>query len=183
MILRWMFYAIVGLALCAPSSVHAQSKNLKGIEFFETKIRPILANHCYECHSAKSTKVKGGLLLDTKAGMLAGGDNGPVILPGKASESPLVRSMRHQGDSKMPPPPKGPMPESVVQDFIQWIAMGAPDPREGQAAAKGYKTMTLEEAKAFWAFQIPKKIAPPKTKNAGWAKDPIDQFLLARMES
>jgi hypothetical protein len=161
-------------------SAQGAEKNTRGLEFFETKIRPVLANQCYECHSAKSTKIKGGLLLDTRAGLREGGDSGTVIVPGKPDESLLIKSLRHEGDIKMPP--KNRLPDSVVQDFVQWVSMGAPDPREGQAASKGYKTMTLAEAKTFWAYQQPKKSAPPVTNNTSWAKSTIDQFLLAKME-
>ncbi|MSQ96467.1 MAG: DUF1553 domain-containing protein [Gemmataceae bacterium] len=171
--------ALIAVALALPCPVQAQPKNSKGIEFFEAKIRPVLATHCYECHSAKSTKVKGGLLLDTKAGVLAGGDDGPVVVLGKSNSSSLIKALRHDGPSKMP---KNKLPDSVIQDFVEWIAMGAPDPREGQAATKGYKTMTLEDAKSFWAFQPPKK-TEPSVKNGAWAKAPIDRFLLARMET
>src|SRR2546430_2553705 len=130
---RWIAGMLAGLAFCGASRVDATEKNPKGIEFFETKIRPVLAANCYECHSAKATKVKGGLLLDTKAGLRQGGDSGIVLVPGKPNESLLIKSLQHQGDIKMPP--KNRLADSVVQDFVQWIAMGAPDPREGQAAS------------------------------------------------
>ena len=171
---------VTALTLSWPVLASAQPKNQKGVEFFEAKIRPVLVQHCYECHSAKSTKVKGGLLLDTKAGVLAGGDDGVVLVPGKPNQSSIIKAMRHEGTSKMPPKYK--LPDSVIQDFVEWIAMGAPDPRDGSGPNKGYKTMTLEEAKTFWAFQLPKK-SEPSVKNAGWAKSPIDRFLLAKMEA
>ncbi len=161
------------------ASVQAQPKAGKGMEFFEAKIRPVLVQQCYECHSAKSSKIKGGLLLDTKAGVLAGGDTGPVIVPGKPGESLLIKSLRHQG-LKMPP--KNQLHEGIIADFVEWIAMGAPDPREG-AATKGYKTMTLAESKNFWAFQPVAKVAVPKTKNTTWARGPIDSLVLASMEA
>src|SRR5262249_10560710 len=123
----------------------ADAPNPKGVAFFETKIRPVLAKHCYECHSAKASKLKGNLLLDTRAGVLAGGDSGAVIVPGKGEESLLIKSLRHD-DLKMPP--KERLPDNVIADFVKWIDMGAPDPRDG-AAAKAYKTLTLEESKSF----------------------------------
>ena len=179
---RWLTLGLAIWAVTFTSNADAQPKTPKqGIEFFETKIRPVLVAQCYECHSAKSSKIKGGLLLDTKAGMLAGGDTGPAIVPGKPNEGMLIKSLRHQDGIKMPPK-KDQLPESVIQNFIEWIAMGAPDPREG-AAAKGYKTMTLEEAKSFWAFQHLKKVDAPKTKLTDWARGPIDQLVLAKMEA
>src|SRR5438105_4406664 len=140
---RWTTLSLLLLAFHfgARANLQAGEKTPKaGIEFFEAKIRPVLVAQCYECHSAKSSKVKGGLLLDTKAGMLTGGDTGPAIVPGKPSESMLIQTLRHQGEIKMPSK-KVQLPDSVIQNFVEWIKMGAPDPREGAAAAKGYKTM------------------------------------------
>ncbi len=171
-----VLFFIVGLA--SISTATAQPKSAKGMAFFEAKIRPVLVQQCYECHSAKSSKIKGGLLLDTKAGVLAGGDSGPVIVPGKPGESLLIKSLRHQG-IKMPP--KTQLHEGIIADFVEWIAMGAPDPREG-GASKGYKTMTLAESKNFWAYQPVAKVATPKTKNTTWARGPIDALVLAKME-
>ena len=172
--------AMLGFALMSPAAVYAQPKSTKGVEFFEAKIRPVLVSQCFECHSAKSSKIKGGLLLDSKAGVLAGGDDGPIVVPGKPNQSRIINFLRHEGTNKMPP--KNKLPDSVIQDFVEWIAMGAPDPREGTNPNKGYKTMTIEEAKSFWAFQLPKK-TEPIVKNAAWGKTPIDRFLLAKMES
>jgi hypothetical protein len=115
--------ALLTVSFAWPGVIKAQT-NAKGVEFFEAKIRPVLVAQCYECHSAKSTKVKGGLLLDTKAGVLAGGDSGPAVVPGKPGESLLVKSLRHQDNLKMPPK-KDQLPESVIQDFEQWIKMSA----------------------------------------------------------
>jgi len=181
MSVRLATLGLVVLALSIQGNVDAGEKSPKGVEFFEAKIRPVLIAQCYECHSAKSVKVKGGLLLDTKAGLLTGGDNGPAIVPGKPGESLLIKSLRHQAMLKMPPK-KDQLPESVIQDFEQWIKMGAPDPRTGQSASKGYKTMTLEEAKSFWAFKQPAK-TEPSVKNTAWSAAPIDRFLLAKMEA
>src|SRR5688572_29563705 len=83
----------------------------KGIEFFESKIRPVLVEHCYQCHSAEALtkkKLRGGLLLDTREGLLKGGDTGPALVPGKSKESLILQSLRHSGDLKMPP--KGKLP-------------------------------------------------------------------------
>src|SRR4051794_38385302 len=170
--------AVVGLGLIGPAR-SADEPNAEGIAFFETKIRPVLATHCYECHSAKSSKLKGNLLLDTRAGVREGGDSGAAILPGKGNDSLLVRSLRHE-ELKMPP--KTRLPDHVVADFVRWIDLGAPDPRDG-SAAKAYKTLTLAESRSFWSFQAPKKVAPPPVKTPGWARTDVDRFLLAKMEA
>jgi hypothetical protein len=127
-----------------------------GVAFFEKKIRPVLVEHCYACHSAEAQakkKLRGGLLLDTSAGLLAGGDTGPAIVAGKPKDSLLLKSLRHEGDLKMPP--KGKLSPAVVADFEAWVARGAPDPRTG--AVKKQRGLTIEEGRAFWSYQPPKR--------------------------
>src|SRR5438128_12434045 len=120
MMLGWLFL----LALIA-GQLSAQST---GDELFEKKIRPVLATNCYLCHSSKLKSPMGGLVLDTKAGMLKGGVSGPVIVPGKPAESRLLRGLRYN-DLYLKMPPTGKLADSVIADFEQWIAAGAPDPR------------------------------------------------------
>ncbi len=150
-----------------------------GIEFFEKKVRPVLVQHCYQCHSAQAKKLRGELSLDTRAGLLKGGESGPAVVPGKPALSLLVKALRHDGDLKMPP--KGKLPEAVVTDFVKWVEMGAPDPRrEAVAAAK--RTIDVAAGRKYWAFQPLRPPGPPVVKNVGWARTPIDRFLLARLE-
>src|SRR5688572_2372629 len=114
-----------------PSLALAQTPK-EGIEFFERKIRPVLVEQCYQCHSAdavKTKKLRGGLYLDTKAALLRGGENGPAIIPGKPKESLLIKALHYEDGLKMPP--KGKLTEAAIADFERWIAMGAPDPRDG----------------------------------------------------
>src|SRR5262245_46924628 len=99
----------------------AQSKEL----FFEQKIRPVLIEQCYKCHSHEAKKERGGLRLDTRQGLLEGGDTGPALVPGKPKETLLLKAIRHEGALKMPPMAK--LPEQVVRDFEKWIADGAFD--------------------------------------------------------
>ena len=100
-------------------------------EFFEKNIRPVLVDKCYKCHSAESTKVKGGLLLDTREGIRAGGDTGHAVVPGSLSESLLVKALHWEDKDLRMPPEKdgGKLPAAVIANFEKWIAMGAPDPR------------------------------------------------------
>ena len=98
-----------------------------GIAFFEKNIRPVRANNCYQCHSAEARNLKGELFLDSKQGMLNGGESGPVIVPGKPAESRLLRAIRQVGKLKMPPRDK--LSGQVAANFAKWIRMGAPDPR------------------------------------------------------
>ena len=147
-----------------------------GIEFFESNIRPVLVKSCYECHSAKSAKVKGSLYLDSRSGVLKGGENGPAIIPGDPNSSLLIQALHHK-DLKMP---KEKLPANVIADFEQWVRMGAPDPRTTDTA--GWKKLTLEDAKTFWSFKPMKQHPLPTLKESGWAKTDVDRFILSRLE-
>jgi hypothetical protein len=133
---------------------------------------------CYECHSAKSSKVQGGLLLDSRDGIRKGGDKGPAVVPGKPEDSLLILALRH--DTLKMPPKSDKLPEAVLADFTHWVKIGAPDPRDGTAAA--YKKMTLEEAREHFAFKPLSKPATPKVRDAGWAKDDLDRFIFAKLQ-
>ncbi len=152
-------------------------------EFFEAKIRPVLAHKCYKCHSAQADKVKGGLLLDTREGIRQGGDSGAAVTPGKPGESLILKALRWEDkDMRMPPQKEGgKLPESVAADFEAWIKMGAPDPRDGAVIAK--KNTDPEKAKDFWAFQAPKATPPPAVQDTAWPRTEVDQFLLAAQEA
>lgn len=176
--MRGLLSLVIGLTLVA--TVPAQ--NVKGIEFFETKIRPVLAQHCYACHSQeaqKNKKLRGELFLDSSAGLRKGGASGPVVVPGKSKESLLVQALRHQGDTKMPP--KGKLADDVIAAFAQWIDMGVPDPRAG-AEAGPTKVIDIAAGKKYWAFQPLAASAIPAVKNVAWARTPVDRFILARLE-
>src|SRR5438552_1554090 len=99
-----------------------------GIEFFEKKIRPVLVKECYSCHAVSAKKPKGGLLLDSRAALLKGGDSGPALVPGKPGESLLLKAVRY-ADPNLRMPPKTKLSEAVIGDIEKWIALGAPDPR------------------------------------------------------
>ena len=115
------------LSLAAILLAALASAQPPGAEFFEVKIRPVLVAHCYQCHSSKMTYPQGGLAVDTRAGLMNGGNSGPAIVPGKPASSLLFRSLQYNDISKMPP--SGKLADSIVQDFEQWIEVGAPDPR------------------------------------------------------
>jgi uncharacterized protein DUF1549/uncharacterized protein DUF1553/cytochrome c len=153
------------------------------IAFFEKKIRPVLADKCYKCHSEKAEKIRGGLLLDTRAGARRGGDDGPAVVPGDLDQSLLIQAIRYTNEDTAMPPKKngGKLPDDVIKDFEAWVKMGAPDPREG--AAKVVKKYDTSEAKNWWAFQQPTKQPAPQPHDAAWAKTDIDRFLLAAMEA
>ena len=140
--------------------------------FFETRIRPVLVNRCYGCHSADAEEPRGGLLLDTRAALLAGGESGPAVVPGEPGGGLLMGALRHE-TSAMPPEER--LPEAVIAAFELWIARGAPDPR-GEPAADA-------EPGGLWSLRPPRDSAVPDVRHADWPAAPVDRFLLARMEA
>ena len=169
----------LGASGLMPAQAEEKAASAEGVKFFETKIRPVLVEYCYQCHSAEE-KIKGGLQLDTREGLRHGGDSGPVMEPGKPEESLLWTAITWQdGDYEMPPKQK--LPESVIADFRKWIEMGAPDPREGEKVV--IKTeIDIEEGRKFWAFQNPEKANPPGVEAGDWPRSGIDHFVLAELE-
>ncbi|MEY2822125.1 MAG: hypothetical protein RL105_1697 [Verrucomicrobiota bacterium] len=151
--------------------------------FFESKVRPVLIKRCYECHSAEH-KVKGGLKLDSRAGWQEGGDNGPAIVPGDLSKSLLIKAVRYQ-DEDFAMPPKSRLPADEVAILEEWVKRGAPDPRTAEAAkaAKPKRAINLEEGRKFWAFQPVTDPPVPAVKDTTWSRDPLDRFLLAKLEA
>lgn len=148
------------------------------LEFFEKSIRPILADSCYSCHSAKEGKKKGGLTLDSRDGWYRGGDTGKAIVPGDPDKSLLIIAVRYQ-DEALEMPPKGEkLPPEKIALLEQWVRMGAPDPRDG----KGVETTVREIALKHWSFQPVSKPAVPEVKNKAWVKNPVDAFILAKLE-
>lgn len=147
----------------------------KGVEFFEGKIRPVLAQRCYSCHSATAKEVKGGLLLDTREGLRKGGESGSAVVPGDPEESLLIQAIRHE-TYEMPPGDK--LADNVIADFEKWIEMGAPDPRSKSDANK---KISLADARKFWSFQPVKRVAPPKVAGDAWSRTNIDRFIYAKL--
>src|SRR5438552_1336211 len=99
------------------------------LEFFEKNIHPLRVEHCYPCHSAQREKVKGGLLLDTRAGLLKGGDTGPAIVPGDPEKSLLITAVRHAEKELQMPHKDKKLTDAQIADLVAWVKMGAPDPR------------------------------------------------------
>jgi hypothetical protein len=165
--------------LWLPLGARGADPSRRQVEFFEQKIRPVLVQHCYKCHSAQAKKIRGGLLLDTRDGLREGGDSGPAVVPGDPAASLLLKAIRYE-DQEMPP--SGKLPDRVIADFEKWIRQGAVDPREGKAAPPPTKSIDIEAGKRFWSFQLPQAHAAPRVSNPTWARKKIDRFLLARLE-
>lgn len=155
--------------------------------FFENKIRPVLVDNCYSCHSASAKKLKGGLRLDTKAGWVKGGDSGPAIIPGQPEASLLIKAVRYDDKELQMPPKDRKLSEAQIADLIAWVKLGAPDPRlepptndvPGPVAAN----FDYEAANRLWAFHAPADPPVPSVANGRWPKTSIDRFILARLET
>jgi hypothetical protein len=147
-------------------------------EFFEKRIRPLLAEHCTECHGAD--KQKGGLRLDHRGGWQQGGDSGPSLVPGDPDTSLLWKAVSyHDRDLKMPP--KQRLSDRDLADLRTWIASGAHDPREAVAGAGSVAGSPKADA-SFWSFQAPVTQPPPAVRQTDWPARPIDRFILAKLE-
>jgi len=167
----------------ASSSLGADTKK---IAFFEKKIRPILVENCYECHSEKAKKVKANLFLDTRAGWMQGGDSGTVIVPKKLGQSLLFKAISYENnDLRMPP--DGKLSKEAIKNLQKWILEGAIDPRENEMGMEKKQNpislKDLADVRDYWAFKPVQSKPIPKVKMAGWAQDSIDYFVLANLES
>jgi hypothetical protein len=171
---------LAAVAVAAPAR---GAEGTAGVEFFESKVRPVLAQHCYGCHSARAKKLRGGLRLDSRAALLKGGDSGPALVPGRPDQSRLVEAVAY-GKVELQMPPKGRLPEAAVKDLAAWVKMGAPWPEEGAASTAPVKgVFDLQQRKRdHWAWRPVRPQAPPAVKDAGWPRGPVDRFLLARLE-
>jgi mono/diheme cytochrome c family protein len=152
------------------------------VAFFESKIRPVLADHCYECHSVETGKSKGGLLLDTRQGIRTGGDTGPAVVPGDPSKSLLLAAMKHSDPDLEMPPKKAKLSDSIIADVETWIKSGAVDPREDGGKTKSYPPVDIESGRKFWSYQKPEEPNRPATKQPGWATRELDHFVLSKLE-
>lgn len=147
------------------------------VEFFENKIRPVLIEHCYKCHSSNSEELGGNLLVDSKAGLLTGGDLGPAIIPSDLDESILLSALKYD-DLEMPP--DGKLSDATIRDFEKWIADGAVDPREnGKTVTK--ESIDLEKGREFWCFQPIESEASPAADLA--LESDIDRFIYAKLKA
>jgi Protein of unknown function (DUF1553)/Protein of unknown function (DUF1549)/Planctomycete cytochrome C len=151
------------------------------LDFFEAKVRPVLVNRCFSCHASDAKKVRGGLLLDSRSGVLAGGDIGPAAVAGKPEESRIVEAVRYKNpDLSMPPAGKLPDHESAI--LIEWIRRGLPYPTSTEKKV-ARTAINLEEGRKFWSFQPVKPLPAPALKNQAWVQKPIDAFIRAELEN
>ena len=176
-----------------PATPAAAAPSDADVAFFESKVRPLLVERCYKCHSEAEGKEKGGLTADTLAGLLKGGDNGPSVVPGDPAKSRLIEAVGYKNvDLQMPP--KGKLTDAQVADLTEWVKRGAPwpaaqgkpgDPAKpaGGAANSSSSSFDLAKRKAeHWAWQPVKRVDPPAVKDAAWPASDVDRFLLAKLE-
>ena len=152
-------------------------------EFFERRVRPLLIDNCYECHSAGAKKIGGGLLLDSRAGVMKGGDTGPVVTPGSPDASLLIQAVKH-ADPSLTMPPKKKLAADQIESLVEWIKMGVPDPRteDTVASVKAKTAIDWDKAREWWSFRPLSSPRIPAVKQSDWPINEIDRFILAGIE-
>jgi cytochrome c553 len=164
------------LALATPHA-DAAGPDAAAVEFFEKRVRPVLVEQCFGCHAGK--KARGGLKMESRAGLLKGGDTGPAVAPGDPANSLLVKAISYRDELRMPPRSK--LPDAQIADLTAWVKMGAPWPG-GEASSAKEEKIDLAKRLSHWSFQPVRAAAPPAVRNGGWPRTPLDRFLLARLE-
>ena len=179
-----LYAGCLGYLSCANPSAAAPAPKLtpQQSDFFEKKIRPVLVKDCYKCHSAEGGRIKGGLRLDTRDGLLKGGDSGPAIVPGNPDSSLLIRAVRYRDRNLQMPPDDKKLPAAQIADLEAWVRMGAPDPR---ADAPNKYGAAPTDPKQHWSFQpIFKPIIPDFRKDwAPLARNAVDHYVFATLEA
>lgn len=164
--------------MCLAIASPAIGDDTRSLEIFEKVVRPTLLEHCVRCHGDK--KQQGGLRVDSRQSLLAGGDSGPAIVPGKPDESLLIQAIRYDGGWEMPP--KGALPSRTIKALEQWVESGAADPRtNNQKDPDSHLSPTVEQGRSFWSFQPIENPPVPQTPNA-WARSDIDRFVHAKLD-
>lgn len=176
-------FALVSAARADDGVAGANEATPEGVAYFEQHIRPLLEARCYSCHSARDKKQKGGLLLDSRAGWEKGGDQGPAVKPGDVEASLLIRAVRYT-DPDLRMPPDKPLSKEAVARLERWVALGAPDPRDGRAPEKvgSHKPSDPLAGRDHWAFRPLSNVRPPVLDASAWPRGPIDSFILAKLE-
>lgn len=160
-----------------------EAPSLADAAFFESKVRPLLISKCHECHGEKNPK--SGLRLDSRVAILKGGDSGPAAVGGKPEKSLLIEAIGYRGSIQMPP--KSKLPDSEIAILTEWVQRGMPWPNSSPAVTSPNPSAALaeftDEQKSFWAFQPVRRLLPPVVNHPTWVRSPIDDFVLAELES
>ena len=184
---RFLCLSIAATLLCAATDATAETPGREltpeQVEFFESKVRPILVDHCYQCHSANAEDLEASLLLDSKQGWQRGGDSGPAIVPGDVEQSLVIQAIRYQEDVVSGMPPKSKLNDDAIGILEQWVSMGAPDPRTEPNSSAAIEAFDLQSrAESHWSWKPIGRPEPPATKNESWPRNEIDRFVLASLE-
>jgi len=152
------------------------------LEFFESKVRPILVQRCYECHSGQESN--GGLRLDYREGLLKGGDSGPALQADEPQGSLLLRAIRYQ-NADLQMPPSGKLDASEIEVLETWVGQGAVDPRADLPSGSSDKPqgMSIQDGRNFWSMMPLKPVEVPRAVDADWCRNPIDAFVLKELDS
>jgi regulator of replication initiation timing len=160
---------------------HDRAISEEDLAYFEKRIRPLLADKCYECHSAESTEVQGELLVDSRATLRRGGTKGAGVVPGDVDHSLIIDAVRYKDDDlQMPPDAK--LSDSEIADLEHWVKIGAPDPRSTATKHRG-KQIDVAAARQFWSLKPLSSPTVPEIKFTEWPRTDTDRFVLAKMEA
>ena len=180
---RHVLVAVLSSVVLTTATGSAQAPDLnreEAVRFFENRIRPQLAEHCYKCHGPK--REESGLRLDSYARILEGGDTGIAVVPGEPDESLLLVALSYENE-ELEMPPDGKLPDRVVADLRRWIELGAPHPDQGRPAADPADKKSRAKGDRLWSFVPPRRVPLPAVEQRGWAQTPLDHFVLSRLET
>jgi cytochrome c553 len=178
----WTALALAALAPAARADVAPAAGAIPpaDLQFFESRIRPVFVSRCYTCHSHDADKIKGGLMLDTREGLLHGGSTGPAIVPGKPEDSLLIDAVGYKDEDLQMPPKGDRLSDQEVADLAEWIRRGAPDPRS--LVARGSSAAYGGVGREHWSFLPLRRPAVPSVRDPSWVRTPVDAFVLAKLE-
>jgi hypothetical protein len=178
--MRQLVLLCIAMTICATATAADAPSRTSAADysFFEAKVRPFLVEHCHACHSTKTRKQRGGLLLDSQAGIRKGGDNGPLVVPGDPEKSRLIQAVRYQ-DPSLQMPPKKQLSRREIAVLEEWVRRGAAIPEDAATRPQGGD---VSEGKKFWSLQPPRAVSPPPTRNRSWPQRHMDTFVLAELE-
>ncbi len=181
--IRLISTLMLGLWVHAPSLAETTVTEVAQREFFENQVRPLLTTECFKCHSAQAEKLKAGLRLDSREGLLAGGDSGPAIVPGQPADSLLMSAVRYDSFEM---PPRGKLGDSQIATLQRWIQQGAwwpPEDKDKIAAEQAHAVDWNARKEGHWAWQPLATFRPPSATDGEAGRSPIDRFIVARMRA
>ncbi len=175
--LKTPLFALGLTGMLAANLLQAAEPTKADLEFFENKVRPVLVNNCFKCHSQEAPKLKGGLSVEFREALLKGGETGPAIVPGDPEKSLLIKAVRYADPDLQMPPKDKKLPADQIADLVAWVKMGAPYPKLSSSAIASAKT-----DRDHWSFKPVKKSPVPEVKEKDWVATPVDSFIVAKLE-